>query len=142
MRKQRTLSFPLFLVIALSFLESILIIAGMLPPIFSYSPGNLLFALATAAVIIHTSVSRADETLKESLINGATLGFTTASIICASGLIGKEYFAKPVLGISAPTPESRFAMLLLIILENTFLSAILSATAAWLTKRLRRPSPQ
>ncbi|QLJ53229.1 MAG: hypothetical protein Sv326_1054 [Candidatus Fermentimicrarchaeum limneticum] len=143
--KERTLTQPLLLIIILSLLEPALIISGILPPIFSYSLGNLLFTLATFLVVAYVAYSRADEELKTSALNGAVLGFTFASVICASGLVGKNYFGKAVLGAAADSAESLFQMLLLIMLENTLLSAVLSVIVTWLAKRFKsskRPSPR
>ncbi|NYZ75989.1 hypothetical protein H0N98_01940 [Candidatus Micrarchaeota archaeon] len=136
--EERTLTQPLILIIFLSVLEPILIVLGMLPPIFSYSLGNLLFAFLELIIIIQLAYSRSDEGIKESVINGAVLGFTMASILVASGLIGSNYFEKPVLGISAVTQLSRLQILGLLILGNTILFALISALVTGLAKKFKR----
>jgi hypothetical protein len=136
--EERTLTQPLLLIMSLSVLEPILIVLGMLPPIFSYSLGNLLFAFLELIVIIQLAYSRSDEGIKESVINGAVLGFTMASILVASGLIGSQYFEKPVLGISAETQLSRLQILGLLILGNTIIFALISALVTGLAKKFKR----
>ncbi len=136
--EERTLTQPLLLIISLSVLEPILIILGVLPPILSYSLGNLLFAFLEIVIIIRLAYSRSDEGIKESAINGAVLGFTMASILVASGLIGSEYFEKPVLGISAQTQLSRSQIMVFIILESTILFAFISILSSLLAKKFKR----
>ncbi len=135
--EERTLTQPLLLIISLSMLEPILIIFGVLPPLFSYSPGNILFALLEIVIIIRLAYSRSDEGIRDSAINGAVLGFAMASILVASGLIGSTYFEKPVLGISTETQLSRFQIIAFIILENTILFAFISILTSLLAKKFK-----
>jgi hypothetical protein len=140
--KERTLVKPLLWIMLLSILEPVLIIAGILPPIFSYSLGNILFSLADFAVVAYVAYTRANEGLKASLLNGLALGLTSASIICTSGLAGTIFYDKPVIGISTGTGQSRLVILVMLILESTILIALFSVLVTWLTRQLRRPSPQ
>jgi hypothetical protein len=145
-QKERTLVIPLLLTMLLSFIEPALIIAGILPPIFTFSLGNILFALAGYAVVAYVAFSRADEGLKASAINGLALGFTSASIICSSGLIGSNIYGMPVIGISVDSKQSLFSILIMLIIESTILVTILSTLVTWLTiklkKKPKRPSPR
>ena len=143
--RKRTLVLPLLLMMFLSLLEPVLITAGILPKVFTYSIGNILFSLARFAVVAHVAFSRADEGLRTSAINGLVLGFASASIICTSGLVGTTFYGKPVLGISAGSQESRLFMIILIIIESAAIFALFSTIVTWLTRKFKyssRPSPR
>jgi len=145
-QKERTLVIPLLLTILLSFIEPALIIAGILPPIFTFSPGIILFAIADYAVVAYVAFSRADEGLKASAINGLALGFTNALIICSSGLVGSHFYGTPVIGVSVDSQQSLFSILVLLIIESTLIVAVFSILVTWLAiklkKKPKRPSPR
>jgi hypothetical protein len=134
--KSRTLVLPLALMMLLSLLEPILIIGGFLPPVFTNSPGNILFTLAGYVIVAYVAFTRADEGLKASAINGLALGFTSVSIICASGLIGSDFFGQPVIGISTGSQQSRLFALSLLIIESTIIVALLSVIVTFIRKQL------
>jgi hypothetical protein len=133
--KERTLVRPLLWIMLLSLLEPVLIIAGFLPPIFSYSLGNILFMLAGFAVVAYVAYTRANEGLKASILNGLALGFTSVSIICASGLVGSVFYDKPVIGISTGSQQSRLLVLVTLIIQSTIVVALFSVLVTWLTKK-------
>jgi len=145
-QKERTLVLPLLLIMLLSVLEPVLIISGVLPPISTYSPGNILFGLAGYGIVAYLAFSRADEGVKKSAINGAVLGFTSVSITCASALVGTNFYEQPVIGISTGSQQPPLLMLILLIVESTVLVALFSALVTWLTSKFKqkpkRPSPR
>jgi hypothetical protein len=124
-----------------SLAEIALILIDILPPVFSYSLGNLLFAFLRLVIVIYAGVEYADKTLKKSALSGAALGFAVSSLTCIAGLLSIQYSSKPVLGISADTQESRFILLLFVIIENVILGGLAATLAAWVVrKKDKRPS--
>jgi hypothetical protein len=144
--EERTLVIPLLLTMLISFIEPALIIAGILPPVYTFSPGNILFALADYAVVAYVAFSRADEGLRVSAINGLALGFASASIICSAGLIGSNIYGMPVIGISVDSKQFLFSTLVMLVIESTILVSLFSVLVTWLTikfkQKPKRPSPQ
>ncbi len=121
----------------LTLIEATLIIAGALPPISSYSPGNLLFALAKIAVVIYAGVvfAKQGQGLKKAALNGAILGLTTALTAVLVSLASKPFFNKPILGLSSPNAETLIVLFAVIIMENAVISGIVAALAAWAALR-------
>lgn len=130
------------LVAALSALEGALILAGILPPISSYSAGNILFLLARAAVVAYAGWKVAKPGVGAAL-KGAMLAFASSIVMVAAVLAG-QIIRKPVFGISVP--PSQYALLnsalilALNILASVLLGAIVAVLAAWAAKLLKSGS--
>lgn len=124
--EERTLVLPLVIMMLLSLLQPVLIISRVLPPISSYSIGNVLFSIAWLALIAYLALSRADEGLLKSAMNGAVLGFEGSLITCASALVGTRFYGTPVLGIVAD-PRQPLILITFIIIESTIALALFSA---------------
>ncbi len=137
MKRIASLLSLVMLIAFLSLFESILIFIDVLPPITSYSIGNLLFSFARLGLIIYSGVIFYDKGLKKSAFNGGILGFVTASIISFASFIGRFYFEKPVLGISVSS-ASYYSVMIIVVMENILLGAIVAACAGWVTKKLRQ----
>ncbi|MGC8851462.1 MAG: hypothetical protein ACP5O3_04575 [Candidatus Micrarchaeia archaeon] len=121
-------------VVLLSLVEVGLIIFGVLPPVLSYSLGNLLFTFAVLAVIVYAGIIFASLGLKKVALKGAALGFASTGVLCAAALLSSVFFKKPVLGLPAPNAESLALMLALVVIENAVLGAAVAALAAFLAK--------
>jgi len=134
--KKKTLLFLILLVAALSLIESVLILLGVLPPVSSYSFGNLLFSFAKIALIIYTGITYYHEGLKMSAFYGGILGFVSVSVIVLFSFISMSYLEKPVLGISVPSASYPLVMLILI-LENALLGVIVAFCASLITKKVK-----
>jgi len=135
-RKSTIIHFILF-VAFLSLIESVLILLEILPPLSSYSSGNLLFSFAKVSAIIWAGIIFYGGGLKKSALYGGILGFTTASVVSLASFISKIYFRKPILGISVPSGVSYFLTIAIIILENILLGVIIAVCASWITKKLK-----
>ncbi len=125
------------LIALVSIAEVSLIIIGMLPPIASYSPGNLIFMFAQFALLVYAGILFSKEGVKKAVRNGAILAFVSALVVCLGSLKGKFLLGKPVLGISAPNTESLILVLVILLIENTVLGALISGLTAFLAKKLR-----
>ncbi len=124
------------LIALVSLVEMGLIIAGILPTIASYSPGNLLFLFARLALFIYAGILFAKEGVKKAARNGAILALVSALIVCAASLKGKFLLGKSVLGIPAPNTESLILVLIIVLLGNTLMGALVAGITAFI-KRLR-----
>jgi hypothetical protein len=125
-------------VATISLLETFLVIVGILPPVLSYSPGNLFFMLLTFALIVYAGTVFAKEGSRKAALNGAILSFTSAMIICLASLVGSVWSNRVVLGVPAPNTESLIIIFALIVLENVALGTIVAGFVAFLTKKLRK----
>ncbi len=120
----------------LSLLEAALIISGALPPALSYSPGNVLFALARIAVIAYAGWT-AGAGLKKAALNGAIVSFAANIVICLATLAGTFWLRVPVLGVSAPDSAALLVVLVVALLANVLLGAVIAAAAALLAGKTR-----
>ncbi|MDD5172345.1 MAG: hypothetical protein PHF60_04905 [Candidatus ainarchaeum sp.] len=125
-------------IISLTIAETALIAAGILPPILSYSPGNLFFSLLRLALAVYGGLLVAKKGLGAAAFNGALLLCASSLTICIATLIGTTYLGKPILGVAAPDAPSLILVLSMVLIENTLLGAILAAIAAFVSNKLRK----
>lgn len=124
----------------LSVLEVALIFSGLLPPIFSYSPGNLVFALARLSIIVFIAYSGAKKGLVEAAKNGAVLSLASVVVMCLAALASRLWLKTPVLGISAPSDAAFFQILAFLLLGNVILGAVIAVMIAAIAVRIKRAS--
>lgn len=134
--KKKSLSFFILLIAALSLIESVLILSGVLQPVASYSLGNLLFSFAKIVLIIYAGIIYSGEGLKRSAFYGGVLEFVAVSVIALFSFISTAYLKKPVLGISVPSVSYPLVMFILIS-ENVLLGMIVAFCASWVTKKVK-----
>ncbi|MFH0884860.1 MAG: hypothetical protein V1861_04070 [Candidatus Micrarchaeota archaeon] len=127
-------------VASLSALEAVLVALGVLPPVLSYSPGNILFSLAKLVTIACAGVIFAQEGLKKSALNGAILGGTGAASLCIFSLLGSILFGKIVLGLPPVNIASLVILLAFTIITNAVLGTIVAAIAGFIAIRTRKPN--
>jgi hypothetical protein len=135
-RKLTILHFTLFVAI-LSLAECLLIFFEILPPLSSYSLGDVLFSLAKIAAIIWMGIVFYEKGLGKSAFYGGILGFTSSAVFVVVAYISKIYFEKPILGIVIPSGISFFIMISIIIVENILLGVIVAVCASLITKKLK-----
>ena len=134
--KKKSLSLLILLIAALSLIESFLILLDVLPPVASYSLGNLLFSFAKIALIIYAGITYYDKGLKRSAFYGGILGFVMVSVVALFSFISMTYLKKPVLGISVSFSSYPLVMIILI-LENVMVGMIIAVCASWITKKIK-----
>ncbi len=127
-------------VAAITLIEIALIIGGVLQPVSSYSPGNLLFALARIAVVAYAGIVFAKQGLKKAAANGAILGLTTAVIMCLVSLASKPFFNKSIIGLSASSNGMLAILFALLVLQNAVIFAAVAVLTAWIAIRFGKPS--
>ncbi|MFH1433445.1 MAG: hypothetical protein ABIG32_00940, partial [Candidatus Uhrbacteria bacterium] len=116
---------------------SVLVFVGILPPLSSYSIGNLLFSFARMATIIYAGILYFDKGLKKSALYGGILGFVMVAVFSLASFISKTYFRKPILGIVIPSDASYFLIMTIVILENVLLGVVIAVCASWITKKIK-----
>lgn len=129
------LLFPFACVFALSLVEAWLILSGVLPPLFSYSPGNILFGVARLAIIGYVGVISAKISLKKAAINGGLVGLGMTIVFCLASVIGRFYMNKAVFGMTATGNWGLLAVFGLVIIENILLGAIIAVAAGWILSK-------
>lgn len=115
-----------------SLVEVLLIFGGYLPPVFSYSPSNLLFVLARYALVAYTAAAYARQDLKISAITGAFVGFAGAFVTTMSSSLNYLYIHKAVLGVLVWSRQEMFVLMMSTILQNMAIGAIVGAAAGFL----------
>ncbi|MBS3068767.1 hypothetical protein J4441_00180 [Candidatus Micrarchaeota archaeon] len=123
------------LAMAVSLLEVALIFARILPPIASYSWGNVLFMLARIGIVVYTGVAFAKPDLRVSFINGATVSFAASFAMCVGAIVGFLHVHKPVLGIVIW--DSGFLQILIVIImaANTLIGTLIAGIAGWVARK-------
>lgn len=126
------------LVAVLSVFEVVLINLGALPPVLSYSPGNLLFAFARLALVAYAGFVLAWKGMKKTALNGAALSMVATLIICGFSLATMMHIGKPVLGLPVTNIESLLLLFVMIIFENAIISAAIAVIFAFIAKKMKR----
>jgi ABC-type multidrug transport system permease subunit len=125
-------------VVVLSLIEIALVSMDLIPPVFSYSLGNLIIMTLVMVVVIYAGVVYSEESLRKSVLAGASLGFAVSTIVCIAELLSSIYLKKSVLGISIDTHLSLFILLVLIIALNSILDAFITMLVALLVIKYRK----
>jgi hypothetical protein len=125
------------LTVLLSLIESGLVLAGLLPPVLSYSPGNLLFSLASLAVIFCLGWTLAKLKWKQIALKSGLAMLAGVIVICLAALLG-NYINKPVLGIQVQSFSMLLLVLAFIIIENVLLAVILALVAAFIARKITK----
>ncbi|NYZ74049.1 hypothetical protein H0O00_02815 [Candidatus Micrarchaeota archaeon] len=123
-------------IVSLTIAEVALIGVGILPPVLSYSLGNLFFSLLRLALAVYGGLLVAKKGLGAAAFNGALLLFAGSLTLCIATLAGSTYLGRPILGLAAPDTFSMILLLSITVVENTLLGAVLAAIAAFVSNKL------
>ena len=110
---------------AIAAAESLLILTGILPPLSSYSIGQILFSFAQLAVVVRMGWSSAKLGLEKVAVKGAKIGLVFMANIAVFSLIG-YLSGTALLGVTVPSAVG----LLLILLSMTIMNVITFAIFA------------
>ena len=122
----------------ISVLEVALVFSGLLPPVLSYSAGNLVFSLARFAVIAFVAYSRTKKGLFDAAKTGATLSFASVLVICLAALASRLWVKIPLLGISVQSETALFQVLAFILIENVVIGAAVAAIIAAIAVKIKK----
>jgi hypothetical protein len=127
------LRLPLAIVVLISAIEVALIVLGILPPILSYSLGNLLFSFAHLVVVAYAGMIVAGEGLRKSAQAGGAVAFTASFAICILAFFCSSFFHVPILGVHVAGTVPELLVFAMIIVENTVLGALVSVVMSWVS---------
>lgn len=122
---------------AISAVEALLIFAGVLPPVLANSPGNLLFSLATVALVVYTGVLYSKDDWKISFITGANVAFISAFVLCLAAGISYRFIHKTVLGVFTWNSGELFFIAVAIMLQSAIAGALIGGISGLVAKKLR-----
>jgi len=117
------------IIAALTVLEGLLILAGVLPPLSSYSIGQIAIQLAGIFTVIFMGFGLAKLGLKKAAVKGALAGFVMMAIVSVFSVIG---YIKgiPVLGISLQSAAYLPLALAAMVVSNIILFAAFAVAGA------------
>lgn len=118
--------------------EVLLIFGGLLPPVMSYSPANLLFLLARLALVVYIGVAYARQDLKISAITGAFVAFCGTFVLTMASTLNYLYIHKTVLGVLIWSRQEMFMLMMSTILQNILIGVIIGAVAGWLSLKFAK----
>jgi hypothetical protein len=129
---------------ALAALESMLIIAGMLPPTLTYSPGNLVF-LGLRFILLPYAGWLNRASLKAAASGGALVAAAGVVMLMLASFVGSAVFHRAVLGVSV-SGLPLVIMCLITLVMNAAIGAIAASAVALLAPvlvaRPKTPNPK
>jgi hypothetical protein len=127
-------------IIFLVIFESVLVIAGILPPVMSYSLGNVVFAGLRLAIIAYAGTLILEGGMMRAAKQGAILGFASSFTLCLLTIVCKSFFNIAILGISVPSQSYLYIVLAISVLANSLLGAIVAAVSYFIAKLVVKKS--
>ena len=124
----------------LSLAQGSLILAGLMPPVFSYSFWDIFFALAELAVIAHAGLSHSESGPLHCARCGAFMGLAYSLGLCAASIAGLAMSGRPVLGMPYANLLTYAFTLAIFVVQNMALGAAVAMAAASFDGAMRRHS--
>ncbi|MFA5106176.1 MAG: hypothetical protein WC506_04415 [Candidatus Micrarchaeia archaeon] len=129
-------------VVLLSFVESALIAAGIIPPVFSYSWWNLLFSFLRLALIAHAGFTHSENGPLHCARCGAVLGLSYSLALCLASAASLALFQVPVLGMPYTNLQTYAFTLAILVVQNVALGAAVAIVSASLDGAFRQHSSE
>ncbi len=126
------------LVAFLYLIEIGLILLGIIPPFLTYSPGNLLFSLATIAIVIYAGTKSSKLGLNRAAFSGAILSFIGAFLISVASVINVLYIRVALLGVSVENDAQLLVFLFSLVFLYTLTGVIIAVLAAVIKDKISR----
>lgn len=121
-------------IIAISILESLLAGFGIIPPMLSYSPANLLFAFLRLAILAYAGWAYAPSGVARAALRGGALFLASSLALCIAAIAAKNIATHPILGVFVPD-GALMALFAVIVVQNTLMGAAIAAVVAWLSRQ-------
>lgn len=117
------------IIAVLTVLEGLLILTGILPPLSSYSVGQIVLSAAQLATVAYMGLRLAKLGLKKVAVKGALAGLVMMAVVSVFSVIG---YVKgiPVLGISVQSATYLPLVLLFMAVPNILLYAAFAVVGA------------
>jgi hypothetical protein len=119
-------------------LECGLILTELLPPLSSYSTGQMAFGLIMVAIVVHMGWSYAGLGLKRIAIKGAIAALVAVTVVSLASVVGYST-KRPLLGVSLPSVYYLPIILLIRAASDVLIYAFFAVLGAWLSKKVKFP---
>jgi sensor histidine kinase regulating citrate/malate metabolism len=119
----------------IALIESVLILAGNVPPLAAYAAENLFFTLLIYLVLGYCAAGFAGN-LKKAAAAGAEIALS-ANIVYAFAAFAGKAMGVPVLGVNASDISSLVFVILVSLIFNVLLGAGVGVVAAWVAGKVR-----
>jgi len=117
-------------VVALTALQCMLVLAGVVPPLLAEFPIAAFFSIVRIGIVVYQGWTLAGYGLKTAAMKGGLTMLSAVIVICLFVFIGR-YLHQPVLGVPVASSLDLLIILICLIVANTLLGAVLAAAAAW-----------
>jgi len=116
----------------LALIESALVLMGMLAPVATYSPGNMIFLVARSIIILYSGWVISKSGIKQAARNGIVIAGASTMVFVIASIFG-FLIRTPVLGMElSANPLAIGIMLIVVLIANIILGAILASIAAFI----------
>ena len=133
--KMKTIHFYV-LVPVIAAAECGLILAGLLPPLSSYSAGQIVFGLIMISVMICMGLNLAELGFRKVTIKGAVASLGAVIVVSLFSAVG-YIIKKPVLGVSLPSVYFLPVVLFFMGVENILIFTFFAVFGRWLAHKIR-----
>jgi hypothetical protein len=124
------------LVAFLYLIEIGLILLGVIPAFLTYSPGNLVFSLATIAIVIYAGITFAKLGLGRAAFSGAVLSSIGAFLVSVATVVSVLYIHVAVLGVHVENDAQLLVSLFSMVFLYALIGAIVAVLAAVIKDRI------
>jgi len=122
----------------LSLFESALILMGMLAPVATYSPGNVVFLIARSIIILYSGWIVSKSGIKQAARNGIVIASASTMVFILASIFG-FLIRTPLLGMEMnANPIAIGIMLIAVLIANIILDAILASIAAFIAGFIKK----
>jgi len=125
------------LVAFLYLIEIGLILLGVIPAFLTYSPGNLVFSLATIAIVIYAGIKFAKLGLNRVAFSGAILSFIGAFLVSVATVVSVLYIHVAVLGVFVENDAALLTSLFSMVFLYALIGAIIAVIAAVIKDKIK-----
>jgi hypothetical protein len=115
--------------------QCVFVITGFMPPLSSYSPGQIVLSIAMMAAMAYMGYTLADAGLKAAAKKGALASLLAVIVICLFAMAGSA-LQRPVLGVSVPSLVSLALLLLSVCITNMLLLTLCAVLGAFVGRKI------
>ncbi len=124
---------------ALAAFECGLILSGLLPPLSSYSTGQIVFGLIIVAMVVYMGWGYAGLGFKRVAIKGAIMALVSVAVVSLALVVGNST-KRPLLGVSLQSVYYLPVNLLIMAAFGVLIYAFFAVLGAWFSKKVKSPT--
>ena len=125
-----------FAAAAVSVIEILLILAGIVSPLSEMSPANNMFSLLMLFLFFAAGWNFSGDRLRESVGKGVIMS-SVAYLIIVIGVCAGRALGRPTLGVFVPSQDILYMLLLLNLFVNLVLGAVFVSLGAFFGRRFK-----